>query len=105
MKAVIETGGKQYLVEEGSVIYVEKLDCEAGKKYTFDKVVMAGSKVGTPYVNGASVEAKVEKHGKQKKVVIFKYLPKKLIISLASAQIILRLGITLPPILLIAVAV
>ena len=71
MKAVIETGGKQYLVEEGSVIYVEKLDCEAGKKYTFDKVVMAGSKVGTPYVNGASVEAKVEKHGKQKKVVIF----------------------------------
>ena len=73
MKAVIETGGKQYLVEEGSVIYVEKLDCEAGKKYTFDKVVMAGSKVGTPYVNGA----KVEKHGKQKKVVIFKYLPKK----------------------------
>ena len=77
MKAVIETGGKQYLVEEGSVIYVEKLDCEAGKKYTFDKVVMAGSKVGTPYVNGASVEAKVEKHGKQKKVVIFKYLPKK----------------------------
>ena len=76
MKAVIETGGKQYLVEEGSVIYVEKLDCEAGKKYTFDKVVMAGSKVGTPYVNGASVEAKVEKHGKQKKV-IFKYLPKK----------------------------
>ena len=77
MKAVIETGGKQYLVEEGSVIYVEKLDCEAGKKYTFDKVVMAGSKVGTPYVNGARVEAKVEKHGKQKKVVIFKYLPKK----------------------------
>ena len=77
MKAVIETGGKQYLVEEGSVIYVEKLDCEAGKKYTFDKVVMAGSKVGTPYVNGASVEAKVEKHGKQKKIIVFKYRPKK----------------------------
>ena len=77
MKAVIETGGKQYLVEEGSVIYVEKLDCEAGKKYTFDKVVMAGSKVGTPYVNGASVEAKVEKHGKQKTLIVFKYRPKK----------------------------
>ena len=79
MKAVIETGGKQYLVEEGSVIYVEKLDCEAGKKYTFDKVVMAGSKVGTPYVNGASVEAKVEKHGKQKKLSLSIYQRKVLI--------------------------
>ena len=77
MKAVIETGGKQYRVSEGSVIYVEKLDVEAGKTYTFDKVVMADDKVGTPYVKGASVEAKVEKHGKQKKIVIFKYLPKK----------------------------
>lgn len=77
MKAVIETGGKQYRVEEGSVIYVEKLDVEAGKTYTFDKIVMAGKKVGTPYVQGATVEAKVEKHGKQKKVVIFKYLQKK----------------------------
>ena len=77
MKAVIETGGKQYLVSEGDSIYVEKLDCEKGKTYTFDKVDMAGSKVGTPYVKGASVEAKVEKHGKQKKIVIFKYRPKK----------------------------
>lgn len=77
MKAVIETGGKQYRVEEGSVIYVEKLDVEAGKTYTFDKVIMADDKVGTPYINGATVEAKVEKHGKQRKVIIFKYLPKK----------------------------
>lgn len=77
MKAVIETGGKQYLVEEGSVIYVEKLDVEAGQTYTFDKVIMADSKIGHPYVNGASVEAKVEKHGKQKKIIVFKYLPKK----------------------------
>ena len=77
MKAVIETGGKQYRVVEGYVIYVEKLDVEAGKTYTFDKVVMADSKVGAPYINGATVEAKVEKHGKQKKVIIFKYLPKK----------------------------
>ena len=77
VKAVIETGGKQYLVEEGSVIYVEKLDAEAGKTYTFDKVIMADSKVGTPYIKGASVEAKVEKHGKQKKVVISEYLQKK----------------------------
>ena len=77
MKAVIETGGKQYRVEEGSVIYVEKLDVEAGKTVTFDKVIMADSKVGTPYINGATVEAKVEKHGKNKKIIIFKYLPKK----------------------------
>ncbi len=77
MKAVIETGGKQYRVEEGSSIYVEKLDAEPGKKYTFDKVIMVDNKVGTPYVKGATVEAKVEKHGKQKKIIIFKYLPKK----------------------------
>ena len=77
MKEVIENGGKQYRVSEGSVIYVEKIDVEAGKTYTFDKVVMADDKVGTPYVKGASVEAKVEKHGKQKKIVIFKYFPKK----------------------------
>ena len=76
MKAVIETGGKQYRVSEGSVIYVEKLDVEAGKTYTFDKVVMADDKVGTPYVKGASVEAKVEKHGKQKKVVVSKFRQK-----------------------------
>lgn len=77
MKAVIETGGKQYRVEEGSVIYVEKIDAQPGKTYTFDKVIMADSKVGTPYIKGATVEARVEKHGKQKKVIIFKYLPKK----------------------------
>ena len=77
MKAVIETGGKQYLVSEGSVIYVEKLDVEVGKKYTFDKVMMVDDKVGTPYVNGATVEANVEKHGKQKKIIVYKYLPKK----------------------------
>ena len=77
MKAIIETGGKQYRVEEGTEIYVEKLEAEAGKKYTFDKVIMAGDKVGTPYISGATVEAKVEKHGKQKKIIIFKYLPKK----------------------------
>lgn len=77
MKAVIETGGKQYRVSEGSVIYVEKLDCGAGKTYTFDKVVMADNKVGTPYINGATVEAKVLKQGKDKKIIIFKYLPKK----------------------------
>ena len=77
MKAIIETGGKQYLVEEGSTIYVEKLDIPAGKKYTFDKVVMVNDEIGMPYVENAFVEAKVEKHGKKRKIVIFKYLPKK----------------------------
>ena len=55
MKAVIETGGKQYYVTEGSVIYVEKLDAEAGKDITFDKVLMVNDTVGRPYVNGAKV--------------------------------------------------
>ncbi|MEG2351554.1 MAG: 50S ribosomal protein L21 [Bacilli bacterium] len=77
MKAVIETGGKQYLVEVGEEIYVEKLDVEAGQKYVFDKVLMANDKIGRPFIKGATVEAEVVKHGKQKKIIIFKYLPKK----------------------------
>ena len=76
MKAIIETGGKQYLVEENSVIYVEKLDTEAGKNVTFDKVLMLDGKVGTPYVEGAKVTGKVEKHGKQKKIIVYKYKQK-----------------------------
>ena len=76
MKAVIETGGKQYLVSENSVIYVEKLDVEAGKTVTFDKVLMLDGKVGTPYVEGAKVTGKVEKHGKQKKIIVYKYRQK-----------------------------
>ena len=80
MYAVIETGGKQLKVEVGSVIYTEKLDVEAGATYTFDKVVAVnaeGMKVGTPYVDGATVTCKVEKQGKEKKIVIFKYKAKK----------------------------
>ena len=77
MKAIIETGGKQYRVEEGTEIYVEKLEAEAGKKYTFDKVIMAGDKVCHPYIEVATVEAEVVKQGKAKKIVIFKYLQKK----------------------------
>lgn len=80
MYAVIETGGKQLKVEKGSTIYVEKLEVEEGSKYTFDKVVLVkdGSlKIGSPYVTGASVVCKVEKQGKQKKITIFKYKPKK----------------------------
>jgi large subunit ribosomal protein L21 len=80
MYAVIETGGKQVRVSEGAVIYVEKLDVEAGTSYTFDKVLMVGGDslvIGDPYVDGVTVEATVEKQGKQKKIIIFKYKPKK----------------------------
>ena len=72
MKAVIETGGKQYLVEEGTVLYVEKLDVEAGKDVTFDKVLMVNGKAGSPYVKGAKVVGEVVKHDKTKKVIIYK---------------------------------
>jgi len=77
MKAVIETGGKQYYVEEGSVIYVEKIDAEAGKKINFDHVLMLNGVVGKPYLKNVIVEGEVEKHGKSKKVVVFKYNAKK----------------------------
>jgi len=77
MKAVIETGGKQYLVEEGTILYVEKLDVEAGKEVTFDKVLMVNGKAGNPYVKGAKVVGEVVKHDKAKKVVVYKYNPKK----------------------------
>ena len=76
MKAVIETGGKQYIVEEGSEIFVEKLDVEASKKIKFDKVLMLDDKVGTPYLTNVEVTGEIVKHGKQKKVVIFKYTQK-----------------------------
>ena len=80
MYAIIETGGKQLKVEEGQAIYVEKLDVEVGSKYTFDKVVAVengGLTLGTPYVEGAKVTCKVEKQGKEKKILIFKYKQKK----------------------------
>ena len=77
MKAVIETGGKQYYVEEGTVLYVEKLDVEAGKEVVFDKVLMANGALGRPYVQNVSVVGEVIKHGKNKKIKVFKYNPKK----------------------------
>ena len=81
MQAVIVTGGKQYNVKEGDVIYIEKLGVEADQTVTFDQVLAVvdgeNSKFGTPGVAGASVEAKVLKNGKSKKVVVFKYRPKK----------------------------
>ncbi|MFB1051664.1 50S ribosomal protein L21 [Paraliobacillus sp. JSM ZJ581] len=80
MYAIIETGGKQVKVEEGQTVYVEKLEAEAGEAVTFDKVLFVSGddvKVGVPYVEGATVAAKVEKQGRQKKVTVFKYKPKK----------------------------
>jgi len=80
MYAIIETGGKQIKVEEGQTIYVEKLNVADGETVTFDKVLFVGGdnvKVGTPYVEGATVIGKVEKHGRQKKIIVFKYKPKK----------------------------
>ena len=81
MYAVIETGGKQYKVEAGQELYIEKLDVEADAKVTFDKVLAVGGddgiKVGSPYVKGAKVNAKVIKNGKAKKITVFTYKPKK----------------------------
>lgn len=80
MYAIIETGGKQLKVEAGDTIFVEKLEVEAGEVVTFDKVLLISdktAKIGVPYVKGATVTAKVEKQGKEKKVVIYKYNAKK----------------------------
>ncbi len=77
MKAIIETGGKQYYVEKGTILYVEKLNASKDETVTFDKVLMANGVTGRPYVNGAKVTAKVLKHGKQKKILVFKYNAKK----------------------------
>ena len=77
MKAVIETGGKQYYVEEGTVLYIEKLDEEAGKTVTFDKVLMVDNKVGQPYLTNDVVTGEIVKHGKTKKIIVYKYKQKK----------------------------
>jgi len=81
MYAIIETGGKQYKVCEGDVIRVEKLNVDAGSKYVFDKVLAIGNgddfKIGMPKVDGAGVEATVIGNGKAKKVIVYKYKPKK----------------------------
>ena len=77
MKAIIETGGKQYSVTEGAEIYVEKLNAQEGEKVVFDHVLMANGVIGNPYVKGASVEAEVVKNGKGKKLHIFTYKPNK----------------------------
>ncbi len=80
MFAVIETGGKQYKVQYGDVIYVEKLDAADEAEVEFPVVAVfgdEGNKIGTPYVEGAVVTGKVVKSGKAKKITVFTYKPKK----------------------------
>lgn len=81
MFAIVETGGKQYQVEEGRYLKVELLDGEKDSKVTFDKVVMIAngkkSKVGQPYVEGASVEGVIMVNDKDKKIIVYKQRPKK----------------------------
>ena len=81
MKAVIVTGGKQYTVSEGDVLYVEKLGVEAEEVVKFDQVLAVldgeNTKIGTPNVEGAVVEAKVVKNGKGKKIDVLRYKAKK----------------------------
>lgn len=81
MYAIIETGGKQYKVSEGDVVFIEKLNVEENAEITFDKVLLAGEgdtvKIGAPTVEGATVSAKVLGNGKAKKVIVFKMKRKK----------------------------
>lgn len=80
MYAVIKTGGKQVRVTEGQEIYIEKLDVEAGDTYEFTEVLMVGGEnpvIGTPMVEGAKVVAKVVKHGRGPKIIVFKYKVRK----------------------------
>jgi len=80
MYAIIETGGKQYNVEVGKTIKVEKLDVNPGDSFVFDKVLLVSSdetKVGAPYVAGATVGASVLAQDKEKKVIVYKYKSKK----------------------------
>lgn len=81
MYAIIETGGKQYKVQAGDVIYVEKLSANEGDSVTFDRVLAvsgeSGFTAGNPFVSGAAVTGKVDKHVKGEKIVVYKYKPKK----------------------------
>ena len=81
MYAIIATGGKQYKVQQGDTIYIEKMDAEVDSVVEFNEVVAVSVDgkltIGKPVVDGASVTGKVLSHGKEKKVVIFKYKPKK----------------------------
>ena len=81
MYAVIKTGGKQYRVQQGDVIFVEKIDAQADEQVTFEEVLLVNdgdaTKIGTPVVEGAKVEGKVLAQVKAKKIVVYKYKAKK----------------------------
>lgn len=81
MYAVFVTGGKQYKAQEGDTLFIEKLDAAAEETVIFDKVLLVSAdgslKTGAPYIDGAKVEAKVEKNGRGKKIRVFKYKAKK----------------------------
>lgn len=81
MYAIIETGGKQYKVQEGDSIRIEKIDLADGELVKFDKVLLLSNEgsitAGKPFIEGASVEATVENQGKAKKIIVFKYKAKK----------------------------
>ncbi|MGI6113550.1 MAG: 50S ribosomal protein L21 [Mahellales bacterium] len=81
MYAIICTGGKQYKVQEGDIIYIEKLNSQQGDTVSFEEVLAVGGeegiKIGTPVLQGAKVEAKVLDHGKGKKIIVYKYKAKK----------------------------
>ncbi len=77
MYAIIETGGKQYLVRENEALFIEKLDVNENDEVVFDKVLMVNGKAGNPYVENAKVTAKVLQQGKAKKIIVFKYKAKK----------------------------
>jgi large subunit ribosomal protein L21 len=81
MYAIIETGGKQYKVQEGDVLYIEKLNASDGETVNFDQVLLvskdSGVIIGSPLVANATVTGKVEKHGKERKILVYKYKAKK----------------------------
>jgi large subunit ribosomal protein L21 len=79
--AIIETGGKQYRVKEGDRLTIERLTDDAGSDITFDRVLLVGgdgaTRIGTPVVDGASVTARIDDHGRGEKIVVFKFKAKK----------------------------
>jgi len=81
MYAILENGGKQYRVSEGDVVFLEKVQAEPGQTVSFSEVLAIGAEdklhLGKPYVENASVTAKVISHGKAKKIIVFKYKAKK----------------------------
>lgn len=81
MYAILETGGKQYMVKEGDVLFVEKLEANEGESVTLNNVLVVSKDgnlvVGNPVIDGAGVEAKVLEQGKAKKIIVFKYKAKK----------------------------